>query len=70
MENPTQTSSGHPKFRLRDASAGEGGLRPELRNATWEQIRDLIYDRGEDYGQSSEIADLPASPRSASETSS
>jgi hypothetical protein len=34
-------------FKLRDASFGGRGLRPELRNASWEQIRDLIYeDRG------------------------
>jgi hypothetical protein len=35
------------RFKLRDASFGGRGLRPELRNASWDQIRDLIYeDRG------------------------
>jgi hypothetical protein len=36
-----------PGFRLRDASVGGRGLRPELRGAAWESIRDLAYeDRG------------------------
>ncbi|MGD2115237.1 MAG: DUF2191 domain-containing protein [Acidobacteriota bacterium] len=30
-------------FRLRDASAGGRGLRPELRGASWDEIRDLAY---------------------------
>jgi hypothetical protein len=30
-------------FRLRDASFTGRGLRPELRNAGWERIRDRIY---------------------------
>ncbi|MDR2244141.1 MAG: hypothetical protein LBE15_01865, partial [Burkholderiales bacterium] len=34
-----------PKFKLRDASFhGGSGLTPEFQNATWEQIRDLIYE--------------------------
>ena len=32
-----------PTFRLRKASYRGRGLRPELRDATWEQIRDLAY---------------------------
>jgi hypothetical protein len=32
------------RFKLRDASFGGRGLRPELRNASWDQIRDLIYE--------------------------
>lgn len=31
-------------FRLRDASVGGEGLRPELRDAGWDQIRDIIYE--------------------------
>lgn len=31
-------------FRLRDASFGEGGLRPEVEEAGWDRIRDLIYE--------------------------
>lgn len=31
-------------FRLRDASFRGKGLRPELRGASWEQIRALIYE--------------------------
>lgn len=31
------------RFRLRDASVGGKGLRPELRGASWDEIRDLAY---------------------------
>lgn len=31
-------------FRLRRASCGGNGLRPEVREGAWERIRDLIYD--------------------------
>ena len=31
-------------FTLRDASVGGRGLRPELREAGWERIRDLAYE--------------------------
>jgi hypothetical protein len=31
-------------FRLRDASVGGSGLQPALRDASWEQIRALIYE--------------------------
>lgn len=31
-------------FRLRDASFGKGGLRPELEGADWSTIRGLIYE--------------------------
>jgi hypothetical protein len=34
-----------PGFRLRDASfKGGKGLRPELRDASWERIRGLVYE--------------------------
>ncbi len=33
-----------PVFRLRDASVGGNGLRPELRDAGWDRIRELIYE--------------------------
>jgi hypothetical protein len=33
-----------PAFRLRDASVGGKGLRPELRGAGWDKIRDMIYE--------------------------
>lgn len=31
-------------FRLRDASQGGKGLRPELRDASWESVRDAAYE--------------------------
>jgi hypothetical protein len=31
-------------FRLRDVSVGGDGLTEEFRNATWEQIRNAIYE--------------------------
>jgi hypothetical protein len=31
-------------FRLRDVSFGKGGLRPEVRAAGWERLRDLAYE--------------------------
>ena len=33
-----------PAFKLRDASFQGRGLRPELRNADWDRLRDLAYD--------------------------
>jgi hypothetical protein len=33
-------------FRLRLVTAGGSGLRPELRHANWDDIRDLSYERG------------------------
>jgi hypothetical protein len=33
-----------PKFKLRDGSVNGNGLTPEFQNATWEQIRDAIYE--------------------------
>jgi hypothetical protein len=33
-----------PAFRLRDVSFKGRGLRPELREATWAQLRDLSYE--------------------------
>jgi hypothetical protein len=35
------------RFRLRLVTAGGRGLRPELQGAGWDEIRDLIYERGE-----------------------
>jgi hypothetical protein len=35
------------RFRLRDASVDGRGIRPELEGASWDEIRDLVYeDRG------------------------
>jgi hypothetical protein len=34
-------------FRLRLVTAGGRGLRPELHDASWDDIRDLSYQRGE-----------------------
>ncbi len=31
-------------FRLRDASFGSGGLRPELEGAPWDRLRELAYE--------------------------
>ena len=31
-------------FRLRDASFGGRGLRPELADAGWDRLRDLVYE--------------------------
>jgi hypothetical protein len=37
-----------PPFKLRKVTFRGRGLQPELREAGWEQIRDLVYeDRGE-----------------------
>ena len=33
-----------PAFKLRNASVCGKGLRPELRDAGWEKIRDMIYE--------------------------
>jgi hypothetical protein len=33
------------QFRLRDASFGSGGLRPELQDSGWVEILDLTSDR-------------------------
>ena len=35
---------GGPRFRLEDRSVGGRGLRPELRGAGWDAIRDLSYE--------------------------
>jgi hypothetical protein len=35
------------QFRLRLVTAGGRGLRPELRGASWDDIRDLSYERGD-----------------------
>ena len=32
-----------PRFRLRDASYGKGGLRPDVEEGSWERIRDLTH---------------------------
>lgn len=32
------------RYRLRDASVGGQGLRPDLEDASWDQIRDLAYE--------------------------
>ena len=32
-----------PRFRLRDASSGKGGLQPDVEEGSWERLRDLIY---------------------------
>ena len=32
------------RFKLRDRSWGSGGLRPEFRGASWEQIRDASFE--------------------------
>jgi hypothetical protein len=34
-------------FRLRLVTAGGRGLRPELRDASWDEIRDRSYERGD-----------------------
>ncbi len=36
--------NGQGEFRLRDASFPGRGLRPELRDESWERIRDLAYE--------------------------
>jgi hypothetical protein len=33
-----------PAFRLRLVTSGGRGLRPELRDASWDEIRDLSYE--------------------------
>jgi hypothetical protein len=38
----------NPKFRLRDASVGGNGLRPELHGVSWDDIRAMSYERDEE----------------------
>lgn len=33
-----------PRFRLRDASHGQGGLQTDVKEGSWERLRDLIYE--------------------------
>ena len=33
-----------PGFRLRDVSYGEGGLHADVKEGSWERLRDLIYE--------------------------
>ena len=33
-----------PRFRLRDASYGQGGLQADVKEGSWERLRDLIYE--------------------------
>ena len=35
-----------PAFKLRRGSFKGKGLRPELRNASWDRIRELVYEEG------------------------
>ena len=37
--------SGESTFTLADASVDGRGLQPEFRDASWEQIRDAVYER-------------------------
>lgn len=37
--------SGDHEFVLDEASVGGNGLQPAFRDASWEQLRDAIYDR-------------------------
>lgn len=32
------------QFKLRDASYGKGGIRPELKDANWDRILELTYE--------------------------
>ena len=40
----TQKKKPQKRFKLRDASFGRGGLRPELKDASWQEIVDLSYE--------------------------
>jgi len=47
LHRVTAESKGGAPFKLRRASFKGNGLQPELRDASWEQVRDLVYkDRG------------------------
>lgn len=37
-----------PPFRLRLVTSGGRGLRPEIRDLGWDEIRDMSYERGKD----------------------
>jgi hypothetical protein len=39
----TETKQGTP-FKLRRASFKGKGLQPDLRHASWERVRDLVYE--------------------------
>ena len=43
----SETKTG-PVFKLRRGSFKGKGLRPELRGASWDRIRDMIYDESGD----------------------
>jgi hypothetical protein len=37
-----------PPFRLRLVTCGGRGLRPEVQNMSWDEIRDMTYQRDKD----------------------
>lgn len=39
-----EPATGAPPFRLRKASFKGKGLRPELQDAPWDRLRDLVYE--------------------------
>lgn len=41
------TRRGRNRFRLRDASVGGDGLRPELEGKGWDALRERIYEEPE-----------------------
>ncbi len=43
-KGPGRTRRTGGRFKLSDRSWGSGGLRPEFRGASWEQIRDASYE--------------------------
>jgi putative antitoxin of VapBC-like toxin-antitoxin system len=43
LRRVVQARSAKP-FKLRDSSWGSGGLRPEVRGASWERILDASYE--------------------------
>jgi hypothetical protein len=43
LRSVIETRRAGGRFKLRDRSWGSGGLRPEFRGASWEQIRDASY---------------------------
>ena len=45
LRSVLRTRSVDPAFTLSDASVDGHGLQSEFQDATWEQIRDVVYER-------------------------
>lgn len=44
LERELEREASEKPFRIRDASYQGRGLRPEVRDLTWEELRNLVYE--------------------------